>query len=356
MIADDEPFIRAGLFYRNDWKSMGFEVAALLEDGSDILKLLEKEHIDVLLTDICMFQVSGLEVAAVIHQKYPWVRVVLLSGYREFEYARQAMHSHVYEYLLKPIDYEKLREVFAQIKAELDENSHEEQLLKNLGEREYDQILNLTQNVAGSVMGNAEKTWLTYVKLKPVLKEAPDQIREIITKRLLDQLQGRLMEVAPDLAEKFQNSLKSVNFSEENGSQSLIEQLTVLNDELVSRNLISTDRGPIDTSISKACSYINNHLGEDFTYRDVAEFVHLSPRHFIRKFRSEMKETFTDYLIRMRIEGAERLMDEEKMDPADVACAVGYHDEKYFQKIFKEKAGCTVREYYQHVLGESTDD
>ena len=63
IIADDEPLIRAGLYYRNDWNAMGFEVAALLEDGSDVLKLLEKERADVLLTDICMFQVSGLEAA-----------------------------------------------------------------------------------------------------------------------------------------------------------------------------------------------------------------------------------------------------------------------------------------------------
>ena len=106
IIADDEPLIRAGLYYRNDWNAMGFEVAALLEDGSDVLKLLEKERADVLLTDICMFQVSGLEAAGQIREKYPWMKVVLLSGYREFEYAREAMRCQVYEYLLKPIDYE----------------------------------------------------------------------------------------------------------------------------------------------------------------------------------------------------------------------------------------------------------
>ena len=147
IIADDEPLIRAGLYYRNDWNAMGFEVAALLEDGSDVLKLLEKERADVLLTDICMFQVSGLEAAGQIREKYPWMKVVLLSGYREFEYAREAMRCHVYE---------KLRSVFAQIKTELDEAAHEEQLLQSFGEEEYDQILSLTRAVAGSVMGEGE--------------------------------------------------------------------------------------------------------------------------------------------------------------------------------------------------------
>ena len=61
IIADDEALIRAGLFYRNDWSAMGFEVAAMLEDGSDVLKFLETQRADVILTDICMYQVSGLK-------------------------------------------------------------------------------------------------------------------------------------------------------------------------------------------------------------------------------------------------------------------------------------------------------
>ena len=133
IIADDEPLIRAGLYYRNDWNQLGFEVAAMLEDGSDVLKYLENERVDVLLTDICMYQVSGLEAAAQIREKYPWMKIVLLSGYREFEYAREAIRCQVYEYLLKPIDYEKLRHVFAQIKMELDRPTGRKPCLEALG-------------------------------------------------------------------------------------------------------------------------------------------------------------------------------------------------------------------------------
>ena len=104
IIADDEPLIRTGLLYRNDWKQMGFEVDALLEDGSDVLKYLEDHRADVLLTDICMYQVSGLAAAAQIRERYPWMKIVLLSGYREFEYAREAIRCQVYEYLLKPVE------------------------------------------------------------------------------------------------------------------------------------------------------------------------------------------------------------------------------------------------------------
>lgn len=343
IIADDEALIRAGLFYRNNWKEMGFEVVAMLEDGSDVLKFLEEQRVDVLLTDICMYQVSGLEVAGAIQEKYPWMKVVLLSGYREFEYAREAMRCGVYEYLLKPIDYEKLREIFVKIKQELDEAVHEEQLLQCFGEEEYDQVLSLTRLVADSVLGEGEENWRAYTRLKPALRDMPAEIKEIVIKRMLDLLQKKLFQKEPRLAEEFAHKLKELDGANE--EKALLELLRSLSDELVSKNLVSVARSDGNEYIQKALGYISNHLGDDFTYRDVADFVHLSPRHFIRLFRSETGETFSDYVFRTRMEGAIRLLEEGKILPGDVGQAVGYHDDKYFQQLFKKHTGCSVNEY-----------
>lgn len=352
IIADDEALIRAGLYYRNDWNAMGFEVIAMLEDGGDVLKLLEEQRADVLLTDICMYQVSGLQVANIIKEKYPWMKVVLLSGYKEFEYAKQAMHYGVYEYLLKPIDYDKLREVFAGIKKELDKTQYEEQLLHSFGEEEYDQMLSLARNLTGAVLGEGEETWLAYAHLKPMMHNAPPQIRQVIVKRLLELLQSKLRQKDVILAEEFAGKLKSLDISETSDmTQALSALLSQLNDELVSRNMVPTVKKSDDDSIQKACNYISNHLGEDFTYKDVADYVHLSPRHFIRRFRSEMGETFSEYVLRVRMEGAMRLLDERKILPGDIGQAVGYHDDKYFQQIFKKYTGCTVREYLRKQEG-----
>ena len=348
IVADDEALIRAGLYYRNDWNAMGFEVVAMLEDGSEVLQLLEEQRADVLLTDICMYQVSGLELANIIREKYPWMKVILLSGYREFEYAKEAIRCGVYEYLLKPIDYDKLREVFAKIKAELDEVQHEEKLLHSVGEEEYNQMLTLTRKMAGAVMGEGEENWLAYARLKPLLQNAPLEIREIVVKRLLEVLQAKLYQKDMALAEEFEQQLKSLDLSDAESAaegKSLSTLLGRLSDELISNNLVPTTRCSGDDTIRKACNYISNHLGDDFTYRDVAEFIHLSPRHFVRRFRSEMGETFTDYVFRVRMEGAMRLLDEQSILPEDVGQAVGYHDDKYFQQIFKKYTGYTVREY-----------
>lgn len=354
IIADDEPLIRTGLLYRNNWREMGFEVDALFEDGGDVLKYLEDHRADVLLTDICMYQVSGLAAAAQIRERYPWMKIVLLSGYREFEYAREAIRCQVYEYLLKPVDSDAIRRVFGNIRRELDEAAHEEQLLRSFGEGEYEQILSLTRAVTGSVLGEGEEAWMAYARLKPAMLNAPAEVREVLVKRLLDQLQTKLVLRAPQLAESFSNQLRAVDLTEPDGAhRQVLELLSRLNDELVSGNFVRPARRAADDSIAKACNYINNHLGDEFTYRDVADFVHLSPRHFIRRFRSEMDETFTDYLVRVRIEGAQRLMDEGQASAANVSAAVGYKDDKYFQKLFKKRVGCTPREYERRKQGDA---
>lgn len=347
IIADDEELIRTGLLYRNDWKAMGFEVAAMLEDGSDVLRFMEKERIDVLLTDICMYQVTGLEIARVIQEKYPWVKVVLLSGYREFEYAREAIRCGVYEYLLKPIDYEKLRSIFMKIKEELDQTAQEEHLLMCFGEEAYDQVLQLIRLVADSVVGEGEENWRAYARLKPVLRDSPAEIRDIVVKRMLKTLQAKLFQKDPVLADTFAQKLKNVQRMQttERLDSSLVELFQQLNDELISKNLISLARSEGNVYIQKARGYIGNHLGEDFTYKDVAEFVHLSPRHFIRLFRNETGETFSDYVFRTRMEGAIRLLEENKIRPEDVGEAVGYHDDKYFQQLFRKYTGCLLSEY-----------
>ena len=350
IIADDEALIRAGLFYRNDWNAMGFEVVGMLEDGSDVLKLLEEQRVDVLLTDIRMYQVSGLEVANIVKEKYPWMKVILLSGYREFEYAKEAIRCGVYDYILKPIDYDTVRSLFAKIKKEFDNLQHEKQLLHSFGEEEYSQIIEITRMVAGSVLGEGEETWLAYARLKPVMHSAPKEIREFVIKNLLDLLHNKLYQKDAALAEDFVRKLSMIDCTGVPESTEVGEKLSALlsqlNDELVSKNLITATKNAMgDDCITKACNYISNHLGDDLTHREVADFVHLSPRHFIRRFRNEIGETFKDYVFQMRMEFATKLLEEGNILPDDVGASVGYHDDKYFQQIFKKYTGYTVREY-----------
>ena len=120
VIADDEIRIREGFLHIVDWETLGFRVVGCYSDGSEVLKHLEQEHVDVVLTDIKMKVTGGLEVARVIHEHYPNTVCVLVSAYQEFDYAHQAIALGVKDYLPKPTRLGDIRKVFSAIAQELE--------------------------------------------------------------------------------------------------------------------------------------------------------------------------------------------------------------------------------------------
>lgn len=125
-IADDDEVIRESLKTRFDWPGMGYEVRGLFEDGSDVIAciqaLIERGAPlpSVLLTDVVMYDKTGLDAAEYILRNRLPIAVVLLSGYQEFEFAVRGIQCRIYDYLLKPVDPSQLRALFERLAADLD--------------------------------------------------------------------------------------------------------------------------------------------------------------------------------------------------------------------------------------------
>ncbi len=124
VIAEDEAIIREGLALMVDWEKLGFEVVACFEDGAEVIEYARKSAIDVVLTDVKMYEVSGLEVARWMAENQPEGIVVIISGYKEFDYVREAIRANVLDYILKPIDAEEILRVFQLVKENLDKRHH----------------------------------------------------------------------------------------------------------------------------------------------------------------------------------------------------------------------------------------
>ncbi len=121
MLVDDEPEIRDGLVEIIDWHAEGFEVAGVAENGLEALLLAETLSPDLVVTDIRMPFLDGLEMARRMRAALPTVRFIVLSGFDEFEYARQAVQIQIDDYILKPISSEEFVAVLRRVKARLDE-------------------------------------------------------------------------------------------------------------------------------------------------------------------------------------------------------------------------------------------
>jgi two-component system response regulator YesN len=123
ILIDDEEIVRKGIRYFLDWHAIGFDIVADFEDGKEALEYLQTHSVDVVLTDIGMVEVDGLAVAKWVHQNLPRTKVVLISGYKDFDYAKKAIEYNVEHYLLKPTKYDEVLDVFNRLKAWFDEQS-----------------------------------------------------------------------------------------------------------------------------------------------------------------------------------------------------------------------------------------
>jgi len=122
LIVDDEYVIREGLKQVVSWESLGFSIAGAVSSGEEALQFLESRPVDVLLTDIRMPRISGIELARLVKVQFPETQVVILSGYDNFSYAQNAIRYGVYHYLLKPCAEEEIIEVFNRLRRELEKN------------------------------------------------------------------------------------------------------------------------------------------------------------------------------------------------------------------------------------------
>lgn len=120
LIADDESTIRNGLVHCVEWEKAGCEIVYVAADGQDALDHIPSCKPDVILSDIRMPRVDGLELSRIVQQDHPNIKVVLLTGYQDFAYAQLAIRYQVTDYLLKPVSPQKLLEAVGEIVSEFE--------------------------------------------------------------------------------------------------------------------------------------------------------------------------------------------------------------------------------------------
>ncbi|MBN2655954.1 MAG: response regulator [Spirochaetales bacterium] len=126
IFVDDEAIIRNGISQCVNWGSNGFVLAGMFENGQEALNYLQDNPVDVVITDINMPGMDGLTLSRIVAEQYPGTMVLLLTGYDDFEYARQAVQNQVREFLLKPITAEELSLVLETVRDELDARKEKE--------------------------------------------------------------------------------------------------------------------------------------------------------------------------------------------------------------------------------------
>lgn len=121
MLVDDEEEVRTSIIKKINWEANGFEVVGDAENGRDALEKIENLEPNVIITDIRMPYMDGLELTESLRQKFPSIKVIIFSGFDDFIYAKEAIRLGVAEYILKPVNVDELTEILKRVRTKLDE-------------------------------------------------------------------------------------------------------------------------------------------------------------------------------------------------------------------------------------------
>ena len=159
-LAEDEFIVREGIKKNIDWASAGYDFCGEASDGELALPMIRKLSPDIVITDIKMPFMDGLELSRLIRKEFPWIEIIILSGYEEFEYAKEGIKIGVAQYLTKPITSEELLAEVDNVARKIIKRKEEEELRlqfeKEMAENDKKSQKELFHNIVSGAYSTTE--------------------------------------------------------------------------------------------------------------------------------------------------------------------------------------------------------
>lgn len=325
LLVDDELFLCEQISANVDWERFGIELIGSCDNAMDALEQMIDEMPDILITDIKMPVMSGLELVAKARQMNPLLQCVILSGYAEFTLAQTAIEQGVQSYLLKPFSRAELENTLQKccelVKKERSGKSME------LKER-TESVSRLFQDLRG--LREKEEN-IEPEQIRKIMQSYPDlvMLREALV----------LISVYEDGRSEFGKKWIPRYYG---GDDILKTAADALNDMVPEKEKESE-------LVRKIKAYVQEHyMDETLNLQLIADqVVHLGVKYIGRCFYKETETKFSRYLLEIRMEKAKQMLKyTENNKIEEIAEQVGLgHDVPYFYQLFKRYTGMTPKEY-----------
>ena len=389
LIVEDEVLVREGLKSVIGWDKLGMEVVGDVSNGKQALEVYERERPDIILTDIRMPVMDGLELIARIREKDKKTGIVILTCYEEFGYLQEALRMGVSDYILKlKMKPSEIEAAMEKVKKKLDhekgsgagtEAAEEFRLQKEEELKQYifyHQVsidffrsrmkrLNLAVKEKDMILFRVVLRKCEKARLK-IMDERGMLIRFIIL-NMTEEVMGRYgggetIQEGPDCFLLFMNAGKDFQKKDEWMEEMQQEISKALENFMGVRTVwgmsgifqsfmelpekyqeccqkMEQETANLSVEIYEAVRYIEGHLTERLTLNQVAASSNLSPNYLSSLFKKELGIGFVDYITEKRVEKAKELLENTGLKTYEVAQQAGFVDESYFSKTFKRTTG-----------------
>ena len=326
-----------------DWEAYDFSIVATARNGASALALIEEKMPDVIITDITMPVMGGLELLRKAKKICPKIKSIIISCHEEFEYAREAMRLQADEYLLKhTLTQDSLIQAISKLKESI---SNEAKQLQNYYGIDLSTEISSEQSYHLAELANL------YEIHAPILKEAIKN-KEALglmqgAKAFLDEIEGKyhpapckailsrlLIELALTMPNSGGISVEALQLKY--GDRAFLDTIRLMAEKLAAQAHNTTN-----DNVLKAIAYIEKHLCADISCKAVAAHIHMNSSYFSRLFSKELGVSFSDFVLQKRIEKATALLSNTKYSIDEIAAMVGIESVSYFYRIYKRMTGNT---------------
>ncbi|MBD2867149.1 response regulator transcription factor [Paenibacillus arenilitoris] len=341
LIVDDKPAVLAGLRDMIPWPEIGARIVGEARNGKDALAIAMETRPDIVITDIRMPFMDGLQLCESLTREMPHTVKIILSAYEDFGYARSAIGFGVKDYILKPIDYEKIEALTEKIKQIADKKNAARtiQLLmfdQGLQEKLQLAVKNadhgaLTRLFDDELPGDdAEHAGL---HLNFYLKLLVDLFDHIDRSGLSRTLTGTSQSEAADALRRMENGADRKKY---------VKSLYSRTAEAIR---VRKNSRP-ETIIELIKAYIGENFADpDLTVYTIADKLNITPGYVGLIFNQHAGEHISGYIAGLRMDKARRLLKDPSLPIQQVAPAAGYADPHYFARAFKKTEGLTPSQY-----------
>ncbi|MDF2519376.1 MAG: two component transcriptional regulator, AraC family [Clostridia bacterium] len=359
MIVDDMEFIRMQIKRLPLWGELtGFEIAAEAEDGQEALEKLRAQPIDLLITDIRMPRVNGIELLREVHKSDLAACVVFLSEHGEFNIAKEAIQYGIFDYLVKPVNQEELRSLLKKVKECIDEKAEVQNQVKKLEgivaekiEVYYPsgQVNRILQYIseenekaveAGAVMVEEAAAALEYDVMKTaiVLQKAYNEI----WKGTMEIHQW--MKQFTDITLFIDISFKQID-NIDLMKKKIVQQIEAIF-SVIKKFIFKSRKSPI---IREICHCVVKNIENEVCIAKISSALFLSKNYIGDVFKQETDMTLGDYITMVKVERAKKLIIEGRLKSYEIAQTLGYNNSEYFGKLFKRNTGLSPMEYKKYI-------
>ncbi|CQR47308.1 putative response regulatory protein [Paraliobacillus sp. PM-2] len=355
MIVDDMEIVRRQIKRLPLWgEHSNFSIVAEAEDGQDALEKLQQNSVDLLITDIGMPRINGVELLKEVQQKDLATCIVFLSEHSEFHFAKQAIEFGIFDYLVKPVSEEGLKKLLKKARSKIEEKRQVQTHIVNLENK-------LTEQ---ATLFYPTTQFHSMIKL---IKDGSEEALDLMKCTVEDTftaLDNDKMKTAL-LLEKFYNDLfteliatygwlgqflnvesyVSISLTDCDTIEMMKEKLINRIDHCVSiinHLIFQSNSSPI---VKQVCNYVLKNMDKEISMDSIAQELFLTKNYIGDLFKKQTGITVKNYIMLTKIEKAKQLLVNDHLKNYEIAHQLGYKNVEYFSKVFKKYTGYTPVAY-----------